>query len=66
MSVERLKAICERAVEQDPDLVLLTGDTAADVLQRAHATGYALLHKPVPPARLRALLNRIAAAPPGH
>jgi hypothetical protein len=26
MSVERLKAICERAVEQDPDLVLLTGD----------------------------------------
>jgi predicted MPP superfamily phosphohydrolase len=26
MSVERLKSICERAVEQDPDLVLLTGD----------------------------------------
>jgi uncharacterized protein len=26
MSVERLRAVCERAVEADPDLVLLTGD----------------------------------------
>jgi predicted MPP superfamily phosphohydrolase len=26
MSVERLRALCERAVETDPDLVLLTGD----------------------------------------
>lgn len=26
MSVERLRALCQRAVESDPDLVLLTGD----------------------------------------
>ncbi|MBK9371168.1 MAG: metallophosphoesterase [Deltaproteobacteria bacterium] len=26
MPVERLKAVCERAVAQDPDLILLTGD----------------------------------------
>lgn len=26
MSVERLRRVCERAVEQDPDLILLTGD----------------------------------------
>jgi uncharacterized protein len=42
MSVERLRRICERAVEQDPDLVLLTGDFmtmeahhAQDALARA-------------------------------
>ncbi|MDH3453392.1 MAG: response regulator, partial [Gammaproteobacteria bacterium] len=37
--------------------VLLTGDTAPDRLRQAQASGIPLLHKPVQPARLRALLR---------
>jgi signal transduction histidine kinase len=46
-----------------PDLpaVLISGDTGADTLRRAQAEGLPLLHKPVRPARLRALLNRLPA-----
>lgn len=39
--------------------VLITGDTAPERLQEAYASGYRILHKPVPPARLRALLGYI-------
>ena len=35
---------------------IVTGDTAPDRLREAQASGYRLLHKPVPPAILRALL----------
>ena len=41
--------------------VLITGDTEVDRLKRVQECGYLLLHKPVPPAKLRALLNSIAA-----
>lgn len=39
--------------------VLITGDTAPERLQEAYASGYRILHKPVPPARLRALLGYV-------
>ena len=43
--------------------VLITGDTAADRLKMVQECGYLLLHKPVPPAKLRALLNSVAVTP---
>ena len=39
--------------------ILITGDTAADRLIEAHASGLELLHKPVAPARLRQLLRQL-------
>jgi len=47
--------------------VLVTGDTAPDRLKEARASGYHLLHKPVQPARLRALLGYLVdrGAPAG-
>lgn len=39
--------------------VLITGDTAPETLRLAQNEGLPLLHKPVRPARLRALLNRL-------
>jgi CheY-like chemotaxis protein len=37
---------------------LISGDTAPELLRDASASGYHLLHKPVPPITLRAMLNR--------
>jgi signal transduction histidine kinase/ActR/RegA family two-component response regulator len=42
--------------------LLITGDTAPDRLHQAHLSGFQLLHKPVPPAKLRrAMADAIAA-----
>jgi hypothetical protein len=44
---------------------LITGDTAADRLKEAQASGLLLLHKPVPNGKLRAAVaNLIAASAP--
>ena len=37
--------------------VLITGDTAPERLREAKESGFLLLHKPVPPAKLRSLLS---------
>lgn len=42
---------------------LITGDTAPETLREAKQSGIPLLHKPVQPARLRALLEHLVAAP---
>ncbi|MBL8446658.1 MAG: response regulator [Zoogloeaceae bacterium] len=39
--------------------ILISGDTAAETLRQAQEEGLVLLHKPVRPAKLRALLNRL-------
>jgi signal transduction histidine kinase len=39
--------------------ILVTGDTAPERLRDASASGFQLLHKPVPPMTLRALLSRL-------
>ncbi len=39
--------------------VLITGDTAPDRLKEAQESGFVLLHKPVPNARLRATLSSL-------
>lgn len=43
--------------------LLITGDTAPQRLQEAYSSGYHVLHKPVPPAKLRSLLGYIIQAP---
>ncbi|HTY99815.1 MAG TPA: hybrid sensor histidine kinase/response regulator, partial [Rhodocyclaceae bacterium] len=40
--------------------ILITGDIAADRLQEVKSSGYRLLHKPVSPAKLRALLRNLS------
>ena len=40
---------------------LVTGDMGAEVLAAADAAGVPIIHKPLHPARLRALLNHLAA-----
>lgn len=44
--------------------VILTGDTAPERLREAQRSGYNLLHKPVRPARLRALMNLLLTDQP--
>lgn len=50
-----------RGPEHLPGLpaILISGDTAAETLSLAGRAGIHLLHKPVRPARLRALMNRM-------
>lgn len=43
-------------------VVLISGDTAPEALARARAAGLPLLHKPLRPAKLRALLHRMLGA----
>lgn len=42
---------------------LLTGDTASDTIQTIRASGLPVLHKPIKPAKLRALLSHLLAGP---
>lgn len=51
-----------------PDIpaVLITGDAAAEHLKEAEERGLSLLHKPVPPAKLRALIASIQVAKTHH
>lgn len=55
---EAVAQIC-REVGEDIPAILITGDTAADRIQEARASGYHLMHKPVRPVRLRALITRV-------
>lgn len=42
--------------------LLITGDIQANRLQAVRESGYPLLHKPIPPARLRAMIGSLVAA----
>lgn len=46
-----------------PPAALLTADRSPELKQRARLRGYALLHKPVKPAALRALLSAMGRQP---
>jgi signal transduction histidine kinase/CheY-like chemotaxis protein len=43
---------------------LMSGDTDPEPLREAQANGYSLLHKPVDPAALRAVLTKVLKKPP--
>jgi hypothetical protein len=42
---------------------LVTGDVDPELMRRVEGTRIVLIHKPVDPARLRAMLNHLASAP---
>jgi CheY-like chemotaxis protein len=56
--VRQLRTECNEAIPA----MLITGDTAADRLIEAQASGLLLLHKPVPNGRLRAAIGNLMAA----
>ena len=57
-AVERLRCELGAAIPA----FLISGDTAPQRLREASASGYHLLHKPVAPMRLRAMLNQLMKA----
>jgi CheY-like chemotaxis protein len=59
-----IEAIAELrgAVSQSIPAFLVSGDTSSAALREAQASGFHLLHKPVDPMRLRAMLNRMLKA----
>ena len=52
---------CQTLVAQRPSLCLITGDLDPAILAEARALDIPLAHKPLPPARLRALLIHLAS-----
>ncbi len=54
--IQAIGQMRERWGQGTPAMVL-TGDTAPQVLQDIHAAGAMLLHKPITPARLRSLMH---------
>ena len=57
-AIERLR----EALGVSVPAFLVSGDTVPERLRDARASGYLLLHKPVPPMALRAVLNRLLRA----
>ena len=57
-AIERLRS----ALGANIPAFLMSGDTAPERLRDAGASGYHLLHKPVPPMALRAMLNGLLKA----
>ncbi|SOZ20539.1 putative hybrid sensor histidine kinase [Cupriavidus taiwanensis] len=55
---QALDAIRQRLGRHVP-AIIITGDTAADRLRTAHASGTALLHKPVVPQELQAAIDTL-------
>ncbi|MBT8066062.1 MAG: PAS-domain containing protein, partial [Gammaproteobacteria bacterium] len=56
--IEVIKALRDEAGAELP-AVILTADHSQDVSKKIESAGFRLLHKPVKPAALRALINRI-------
>jgi CheY-like chemotaxis protein len=54
-----LIARLHQALGADIPAFLISGDTAPERLREASASGYQLLHKPVPPMTLRAILSQL-------
>jgi CheY-like chemotaxis protein len=57
-AIERVRATTGAGIPA----FLISGDTAPERLRDASANGFQLLHKPVPPVRLRAMLNQLLRA----
>lgn len=57
-AIERLRGTLGAAIPA----FLVSGDTGPERLREANASGYLLVHKPVPPMTLRTTLNRLLKA----
>jgi len=55
-AVRAVRAVCGETTPA----VLITGDTSPDVLKLAHESGFVILHKPLQPRELLALIERLA------
>jgi len=55
---EAIRAV-QAAWGENIPAIIVTGDTAPERLREAQASGFRLLHKPLPPARLRAVLAHL-------
>jgi CheY-like chemotaxis protein len=63
--IEAVAAICHAFGPSIPAF-LISGDTSPDRLREAQARGYHLLHKPVSPMTLRAMMSRLLQIAPGQ
>jgi len=61
--IEAIDALC-RSCRATIPAFLISGDTGPERLREARASGYHLLHKPVSPMVLRAMLTRLLGAHP--
>jgi signal transduction histidine kinase/CheY-like chemotaxis protein len=59
LAIERLRA----EFNDDIPAMLVTGDTAPDRIREAEASGFLLLHKPVPNSKLRAAIMHLTTRP---
>jgi CheY-like chemotaxis protein len=59
--IEAIAELCS-ALSQSIPAFLVSGDTSPAPMREAKARGFHLLHKPVDPMRLRAMLNRMLKA----
>jgi signal transduction histidine kinase/CheY-like chemotaxis protein len=55
---DAIKAI-NKACKSDIRALIITGDTEPGLLSKLKSSGYEVLHKPVPPAKLRTFLRRL-------
>jgi len=62
---DAIRAVRRAVGEEALPAILVSGDTAPDVLRLASGFGCPLLHKPVSPARLRAALGALLPVPAG-
>jgi two-component system, sensor histidine kinase len=58
--IDAIRAVA-RQMKDDVPAIIVTGDTSARAADQANLHGYPLLHKPVDPELLRALVERVAA-----
>ncbi len=58
--LEVIEALCDESGRHIPALIL-TADHSGEVADRVRQAGHALLRKPIKPAALRALINRLLA-----
>jgi len=56
--LQALQQLCS-AIDPPPPGAMITADGSSELKRRARALGYPLLHKPVRPAALRALLTTL-------
>jgi CheY-like chemotaxis protein len=45
--------------EREIPAIVISGDTSPDTIQRINQAGFPVLHKPLSPAKLRALLTHL-------
>lgn len=58
------QALCRQRRDGTLPVIIITGDTSTESVRRLQAGGFPVLHKPIRPARLRALVGRLLLAEP--